>query len=66
MDFSDRATALETRERTAAIEAAVSQPVGPGTDECIDCGEVIPAARKLAYPGARRCIDCQTIFEGLG
>ena len=34
------------------------------TIECIDCDEVIPAARRKAMPGCIRCIGCQTLFEG--
>ena len=33
------------------------------TVECIDCEEVIPAARRKAMPGCVRCFACQTISE---
>lgn len=28
-------------------------------EECIDCGEAIPQARRDAQPGVQLCIDCQ-------
>ncbi len=33
------------------------------TIECIDCEEIIPAARRKAAPGCERCIDCQEVYE---
>jgi len=36
---------------------------GPGADFCIDCGELIPKARRQAVPGCIRCIDCQEEYE---
>ncbi|WP_346915386.1 TraR/DksA C4-type zinc finger protein [uncultured Roseibium sp.] len=38
--------------------------MGQGADECVDCGDPIPEARRLALPSARRCAGCQTSFEG--
>ena len=35
-------------------------PVGDGADECVDCGEDIPAARRAALPGTRTCVSCQS------
>jgi phage/conjugal plasmid C-4 type zinc finger TraR family protein len=34
------------------------------TVECIDCEEIIPAARRKAVPGCARCVHCQEIHEG--
>ena len=36
------------------------------TGECIDCGEIIPEARRKAVPGCERCVNCQEIYEGNG
>jgi phage/conjugal plasmid C-4 type zinc finger TraR family protein len=62
--FLEQASALEQARRDEALrlfrERAVS---GPGRDDCEDCGEDIPSARRKAAPSAIRCIDCQTIFE---
>lgn len=30
---------------------------------CEECGDVIPAARRLAVPGCDRCVSCQTRQE---
>jgi RNA polymerase-binding transcription factor DksA len=31
-----------------------------GSEECDDCGEDIPAARRAALQGARTCVVCQS------
>jgi phage/conjugal plasmid C-4 type zinc finger TraR family protein len=35
-------------------------PSGPGTHECVECGEDIPEARRMALPGATTCVHCQS------
>jgi phage/conjugal plasmid C-4 type zinc finger TraR family protein len=46
---------------TDAIKFARSlMPVGDGLDECEDCGEEIPEARRKALPGTRTCVACQS------
>jgi phage/conjugal plasmid C-4 type zinc finger TraR family protein len=35
-------------------------PSGPGTEECVECGEDIPEARRRALPGANTCVACQS------
>jgi phage/conjugal plasmid C-4 type zinc finger TraR family protein len=43
-----------------AIRRARAQlPAGPGASHCMECGETIPEARRLAMPGVRLCVDCQ-------
>ena len=32
---------------------------GEGRDECADCGEGIPSARRAALPGTCTCVTCQ-------
>lgn len=32
-------------------------------DECEDCGDEIPEARRNAMKGCTRCIDCQELFD---
>ncbi|MEM8142021.1 TraR/DksA C4-type zinc finger protein [Morganella morganii] len=32
-------------------------------EDCEDCGEPIPQARRRAAPGCSRCIDCQDRHE---
>ena len=63
MDEADRAAALietTTANALARIHAARMQA---GQADCADCGEPIPAARRVANPAAIRCIDCQEIYE---
>ncbi|QNA85423.1 DksA/TraR family C4-type zinc finger protein [Sphingomonas sp. So64.6b] len=43
----------------AVLSARARLPSGDGLDECEDCGEDIPAARRNALPGARTCVACQ-------
>jgi len=46
---------------TDGVKAARARlPAGEGTTHCIECGDEIPAARRLALPGARTCIACQS------
>lgn len=37
---------------------------GPSLEECEDCGEPIPEARRRAVPGVRRCVGCQSEIDG--
>lgn len=32
---------------------------GPSLEDCEDCGDPIPQARRHAVPGVRRCVACQ-------
>lgn len=43
----------------AVLRARVLLPAGDGSDECDDCGDDIPAARRVAIPGTRTCVSCQ-------
>lgn len=68
MDDLDRASALETREREAAIARARQMGIGigpapVGARDCEDCGEPIPQARIDAVPHAERCAFCQREIE---
>lgn len=38
---------------------AHSGPAGESARECVDCGEPIPEARRVALPGVKLCIECQ-------
>lgn len=48
-----------------AIHAARSQMYDTSHhfEECRDCGELIPEARRIALPGVFRCICCQQQHE---
>jgi phage/conjugal plasmid C-4 type zinc finger TraR family protein len=40
-----------------------AQRTKPSLEECSECGEAIPPARRLAVPGVEMCIHCQTLAE---
>jgi phage/conjugal plasmid C-4 type zinc finger TraR family protein len=60
IEAAEAAVNLETSQAIAGISAALS---APGSDDCADCGEPIPAQRRAALPSARRCVDRQSSFE---
>ena len=67
MDEADQAQASTERLLNAGI-AACRGTASQGTiisNECIDCEEIIPEARRTAAPGCLRCIECQAEFEDI-
>jgi phage/conjugal plasmid C-4 type zinc finger TraR family protein len=44
----------------AVLSARARMPAGEGETQCLECGDEIPAARRMALPGARTCIACQS------
>lgn len=46
-------------DELARMRAINQAPKGEGLDECAQCGEPIPPARRKAVPGVTLCIDCQ-------
>lgn len=67
MDEADRASALETRTREAAIRRTLDRRRRiadlPASGICRGCGEMIDEARLRAMPGARRCVECEGAAE---
>jgi phage/conjugal plasmid C-4 type zinc finger TraR family protein len=59
-DVIDSANELAQRHLDAAL-AARPRPVmlRHMTDECVDCGDEIPPARRAAIPDAAYCVPCQ-------
>ena len=57
-DEQERAT-LRVEEQVALARSKL--PQGPGTTHCVECGELIPEARRKALPGTRHCVECKTI-----
>ena len=48
----------------AAVQRKLEQQASkPSLEECEDCGEAIPEARRLAIKGCTRCIWCQEVSE---
>lgn len=54
--------ALQMNDRALA-EHRAKMPTGPSLEECEECGESIPEARRLAVKGCTMCITCQEISE---
>lgn len=47
-----------------AVQRARSQlPRGESLEECVECGDPIPEARRKAMPGVRLCIVCQAALD---
>jgi phage/conjugal plasmid C-4 type zinc finger TraR family protein len=42
------------------LTARARMPAGEGTEDCVECGEEIPQARRRALPGATTCVQCQS------
>ena len=66
MDFSDTATLHEEQFLEVALaktKAQIERAQGTGTNDCMDCGEPIPVARRQALPSACRCAECQSTRE---
>ena len=54
----------EQEQIDSTVEDALARvrhdlPVGEGPEECDECDEPIPAARRAALPGVRFCVACQ-------
>ncbi|AQU84896.1 MULTISPECIES: TraR/DksA C4-type zinc finger protein [unclassified Halomonas] len=62
-DNADRAavTIQQSLEATLARRAMLATQAT--NNECDDCGDEIPAARRQAAPWATTCIECQGIRE---
>lgn len=70
MDPFDRAQELEMKQREYAItkqqQRFAELKTAPGAEtalDCLECGDEIPEARRLALPGIMRCITCQQYEE---
>ncbi len=42
------------------MRARARMPTGEGETHCVECGDEIPEARRLAVSGVRTCIACQS------
>jgi phage/conjugal plasmid C-4 type zinc finger TraR family protein len=49
--------------RDEVLRARARLPAGDGETHCVECGEEIPHARRLAMPGARTCVACQSELD---
>lgn len=55
-DEAERAM-IRVEEQIALARSLL--PHGPGTLNCIDCGNPIPEARRKALPGVVHCVECK-------
>ncbi|MCY1297051.1 phage/conjugal plasmid C-4 type zinc finger protein, TraR family [compost metagenome] len=61
-DIANDSVLLQMEQRLAARQPAQG---GASAEECADCGDPIPPARRLAMAGRGcvRCIECQGLAE---
>jgi len=69
---ADEAQRLEFAERDSGIDTVRARVKNagklPSAEVCVNpsCGEVIPEARRIAYPGVRLCTECKAFSEQYG
>jgi phage/conjugal plasmid C-4 type zinc finger TraR family protein len=51
---------IDDTVKDAILRARAETPRGDSADECDECGEPIPEARRKALPGVRTCVTCQS------
>jgi len=62
MDEADVAWNFTQAFLTGAIDKARANR-GKTRETCLECGGIIPQARREAVPGCDLCINCQREFE---
>lgn len=62
-DNADRATELLEQRMEGAMARCRLPDAPAANDDCEECGDEIPAARRQAAPWATTCIECQEINE---
>lgn len=65
-DDFDQAQQREECDRQHALGRVLANRQrmnGRGREDCEDCGDEIPKARREKVPGATRCVSCQSAFE---
>lgn len=61
-DLADHANELVLARLDGLLAARPALAIRESAEDCEDCGEPIPQARRRA-PGCSRCIDCQDRHE---
>lgn len=56
-DEAERA-AIRVEEQVTLARSLL--PTGTGSPSCLDCGVLIPEARRKALPGVVCCVECQS------
>ncbi len=62
-DNADRAAVTIQQGLEATLANRAQLATQAANDDCIDCGDEIPTARRQAAPWATTCIGCQSIRE---
>ncbi|MDB6374120.1 TraR/DksA family transcriptional regulator [Photorhabdus bodei] len=62
-DVIDRACQHVDEILERRILRHINLPVSVSAFECEDCGELIPAERRMKVVGVTRCVSCQEVFE---
>lgn len=60
--FQESAVAAGLQKARAGM-APVDEWQTASAKHCVDCGELIPDARRQAVPGCQRCADCKGFSE---
>jgi RNA polymerase-binding transcription factor DksA len=55
---------IEDTVTDGVLSARARLPTGPGTEDCVECGASIPAARREAISGVATCVACQSERDG--
>jgi phage/conjugal plasmid C-4 type zinc finger TraR family protein len=50
---------IEDTVTDGVLTARARLPSGPGSEQCVECGDDIPQARRRALPGVHTCVACQ-------
>ncbi|HHA1480161.1 TPA: TraR/DksA family transcriptional regulator [Enterobacter hormaechei subsp. xiangfangensis] len=61
-DIIDTAAEIEELQRNAALSAHRLNRNAVSAEHCAECGEDIPAPRRVAVPGCQTCAECQNII----
>jgi phage/conjugal plasmid C-4 type zinc finger TraR family protein len=61
-DWLDEASELSQAQHEKAIANRVVYS-GISEEFCVECGDDIPEARRVAVPGCKYCVDCQQLKE---
>lgn len=51
---------IDDTVKDAVLAARARMPAGESLEECEECGDTIPKARREALPGVRTCVPCQS------
>ena len=46
--------------KDAVMSARAHLSTGRSETHCLECGDAIPEARRIAVPGVRKCVVCQS------